>query len=82
MTAFRPRPLGNSPLHIPDLCLGTMTFGEQTDEADAHAQAVPDRFGYERKRCHNGRDHHVCATGRLLKGACGGCCVFPQCLLL
>jgi aryl-alcohol dehydrogenase-like predicted oxidoreductase len=32
------RPLGNSDLQIPDICLGTMTFGEQTNEADAHAQ--------------------------------------------
>jgi aryl-alcohol dehydrogenase-like predicted oxidoreductase len=32
------RPLGNSDLQIPDICLGTMTFGEQTSEADAHAQ--------------------------------------------
>lgn len=32
------RPLGNTGLQIPDICLGTMTFGEQTPEADAHAQ--------------------------------------------
>ena len=32
------RPLGNSDLQIPDICLGTMTFGEQTSAADAHAQ--------------------------------------------
>ena len=32
------RRLGTSTLNIPDLCLGTMTFGQQTDEADAHAQ--------------------------------------------
>ena len=32
------RPLGKSDLQIPDICLGTMTFGEQTAEADAHAQ--------------------------------------------
>ena len=32
------RPLGNSDLQIPDICLGTMTFGEQTSETDAHAQ--------------------------------------------
>ena len=32
------RPLGRSDFRIPDLCLGTMTFGEQTGEADAHAQ--------------------------------------------
>ena len=32
------RPLGQSNLQIPDTCLGTMTFGEQTSEADAHAQ--------------------------------------------
>lgn len=32
------RPLGNSPLAVTPVCLGTMTFGEQTPEADAHAQ--------------------------------------------
>ncbi len=32
------RPLGKSHLNVPDLCLGTMTFGEQTTVADAHAQ--------------------------------------------
>lgn len=32
------RPLGNSSLHVPDICLGTMTFGQQTGERDAHAQ--------------------------------------------
>jgi len=32
------RPLGNSDLQIPDICLGTMTFGEQTAQSDAHAQ--------------------------------------------
>jgi aryl-alcohol dehydrogenase-like predicted oxidoreductase len=32
------RPLGRSPLAVTPLCLGTMTFGEQTPEADAHAQ--------------------------------------------
>jgi aryl-alcohol dehydrogenase-like predicted oxidoreductase len=31
-------PLGLSDLKIPSICLGTMTFGEQTPEADAHAQ--------------------------------------------
>jgi aryl-alcohol dehydrogenase-like predicted oxidoreductase len=31
-------PLGTSSLTVPDLCLGTMTFGQQTGEADAHAQ--------------------------------------------
>lgn len=30
--------LGTSSLTVPDLCLGTMTFGQQTGEADAHAQ--------------------------------------------
>ena len=35
---FPRRPLGSSNLNIPDICLGTMTFGEQTSEADAHAQ--------------------------------------------
>lgn len=31
-------PLGTSGLTVPALCLGTMTFGQQTSEADAHAQ--------------------------------------------
>ena len=38
MDFVRHRPLGNSDFVVPDLCLGTMTFGEQTAEADAHAQ--------------------------------------------
>jgi aryl-alcohol dehydrogenase-like predicted oxidoreductase len=32
------RPLGSSSLAVTPVCLGTMTFGEQTPEADAHAQ--------------------------------------------
>lgn len=32
------RPLGDSDLQVSDRCLGTMTFGQQTGEADAHAQ--------------------------------------------
>lgn len=35
---MRTRPLGTSQLSIPPVCLGTMTFGQQTGEADAHAQ--------------------------------------------
>ncbi|QLQ25622.1 MAG: aldo/keto reductase [Dechloromonas sp.] len=35
---FNPRPLGRGNLFVPDVCLGTMTFGEQTSEADAHSQ--------------------------------------------
>lgn len=38
MSLFKNRPLGRSVLSVPEICLGTMTFGEQTDEADAHAQ--------------------------------------------
>lgn len=38
MPPFTTRPLGRSDLLVPDVCLGTMTFGEQTGEADAHAQ--------------------------------------------
>lgn len=30
--------LGNSVLSVPHICLGTMTFGEQNSEAEAHAQ--------------------------------------------
>lgn len=38
MSLFKRKTLGRSDLVIPDVCLGTMTFGEQTAEADAHAQ--------------------------------------------
>ncbi|MFD3189494.1 aldo/keto reductase [Sedimentitalea sp. HM32M-2] len=31
-------PLGRTGLTVSELCLGTMTFGTQTDEAEAHAQ--------------------------------------------
>lgn len=30
--------LGNSGLHVSKICLGTMTFGEQNSEAEAHSQ--------------------------------------------
>jgi aryl-alcohol dehydrogenase-like predicted oxidoreductase len=30
--------LGNSPLKVSEICLGTMTWGEQNTEAEAHAQ--------------------------------------------
>lgn len=33
-----PRPLGNSSLMVSPICLGTMTFGQQNTEAEAHAQ--------------------------------------------
>jgi aryl-alcohol dehydrogenase-like predicted oxidoreductase len=32
------RRLGRSDIHVSPLCLGTMTFGEQNSEAEAHAQ--------------------------------------------
>ncbi len=32
------RPLGRTGIMVSDLCLGTMTFGTQTSEADAHTQ--------------------------------------------
>jgi aryl-alcohol dehydrogenase-like predicted oxidoreductase len=38
MTPFQTRKLGRSEFIVPEVCLGTMTFGEQTAEADAHAQ--------------------------------------------
>jgi len=31
-------PLGRTGLTVSELCLGTMTFGTQTPEAEAHAQ--------------------------------------------
>lgn len=39
------RQLGQSPLHVSAITLGTMTFGEQNSEADAHAQLD---YAYER----------------------------------
>ncbi len=38
MPALKTSPLGRSNFEVPEVCLGTMTFGEQTAEADAHAQ--------------------------------------------
>jgi len=35
---LRSKPLGRNGPGVPEICLGTMTFGEQTSEADAHAQ--------------------------------------------
>ena len=31
-------PLGTSTLHVTPICLGSMTWGQQNTEADAHAQ--------------------------------------------
>lgn len=38
MSLFKHRALGGSELLVPEICLGTMTFGEQTPEEDAHGQ--------------------------------------------
>ena len=35
---MRMNPLGRSGLMVSELCLGTMTFGTQTSEQEAHAQ--------------------------------------------
>mgnify|MGYP000574043146 CR=1 FL=1 len=35
---MRMTPLGRSGLMVSELCLGTMTFGTQTSEQEAHAQ--------------------------------------------
>lgn len=37
MSTYPLVPLGRSALRVPPICLGTMTFGEQVGEADAHA---------------------------------------------
>ena len=37
MTPMNTVQLGQSDLHVTPICLGTMTFGEQVSEADAHA---------------------------------------------
>ena len=34
---MQPRPVGKSSITVPPLCLGTMTFGAQTDEATARS---------------------------------------------
>lgn len=36
--ALKTRKLGSSDLVVTEVCLGTMTYGVQNDEADAHAQ--------------------------------------------
>lgn len=38
MTPFRQNRLGQNEFFVPEVCLGTMTFGEQTSQTDAHAQ--------------------------------------------
>lgn len=41
--------LGNSDLSVPSICLGTMTFGQQNSEPEAHAQldyALGQRFNF------------------------------------
>lgn len=38
MLSFKRRPLGKGKLVVPEICLGTMTFGQQTSESDAHRQ--------------------------------------------
>ncbi|MBS1132205.1 MAG: Aldo/keto reductase [Proteobacteria bacterium] len=38
MNPFQKNPLGRNHFEVPEVCLGTMTFGEQTSESDAHAQ--------------------------------------------
>lgn len=38
MNSIKQRLLGKNGFSVPDICLGTMTFGEQTSESDAHAQ--------------------------------------------
>ena len=35
--SFTPVRLGQSDLHVTPICLGTMTFGQQVDEATSHA---------------------------------------------
>jgi aryl-alcohol dehydrogenase-like predicted oxidoreductase len=32
------KPLGRTGLSVSEICLGTMTFGEQNSEAEGHAQ--------------------------------------------
>lgn len=38
MNPFQQNRLGDTDFLVPEICLGTMTFGEQTGESDAHAQ--------------------------------------------
>jgi aryl-alcohol dehydrogenase-like predicted oxidoreductase len=35
---MKTHPLGNTTFHVPEICLGTMTFGQQNTEAEAHEQ--------------------------------------------
>jgi hypothetical protein len=36
--AMNTSPLGSSDLVVPSICLGIMTFGQQTDERETHTQ--------------------------------------------
>ncbi len=36
--AMQYRQLGDSDLHISEICLGTMTFGQQNSQEEAHQQ--------------------------------------------
>ncbi|MDB5806851.1 MAG: aldo/keto reductase [Betaproteobacteria bacterium] len=36
--AFKQNPLGNTRLMVPEVCMGSMTWGQQNDETQAHAQ--------------------------------------------
>ena len=59
------RRLGNSGLHVSTVCLGTMMFGDRTDDSDAHrivAHAFDDRrqlHRHRRRLCERrvGNDH-------------------------
>jgi aryl-alcohol dehydrogenase-like predicted oxidoreductase len=37
---MKKKPLGRTGILVSELCLGTMTFGTQTSEVDAHKQSV------------------------------------------
>ena len=40
------RRIGKSAIYVSDICMGTMTFGSQTDEAEAHR--ILDKCGHPR----------------------------------
>lgn len=71
MTAFPMRTLGSSGMRVSTLCLGTMMFGDQTDEAEAgrivaNAKELGVNFLDTANQYAQGRSEEI--VGRLLKG--------------
>ena len=74
-TSMRIRTLGAAGMRVSELCLGTMMFGDQTDEAEArrivdHAASQGVNFIDSADQYAAGRSEEI--TGRLIKGSALG----------